>query len=49
MDAGQLMQSGMKLILMFSPFLLVFLAITYANELIGLIYKAVNGVRRGWD
>lgn len=50
MDAAQLMGYGMKLIMMFSPFLFIYLAITYANEIIELIRNAIFGGRRkDWD
>lgn len=49
MDAGQLFQGAFTLIKMCSPFLLVFLALVYGQEAIGLVRTAVLGRgRKGW-
>jgi hypothetical protein len=50
MDAAQLMAGGMKLILMSSPFMLIYVSIAYSNEIIDLIRHAVLGRSgKGWD
>jgi hypothetical protein len=49
MDAAQLMQGGIKLIYMFSPFMFVFIAIAYADQIIDLIKQALLGRKGGYD
>lgn len=49
MDTSELWAGAMKLIFMLSPFLAGFLAITYANEIIGLITSVFLSRRKDWD
>jgi hypothetical protein len=49
MESSVLWAGAMKLILMISPFLAGYLAIVYANEIIGLLTNAILGRRRDYD
>lgn len=49
MDAAQLMQGGIRLIGMFSPFMLIYVSISYADQLIDLVKQAVLGRKGRYD
>ena len=49
MDASALWSGAVQLILMISPFLAGYLAVVYANEIIGLLTNAILGRGRSYD